>query len=167
MGLRTILTGNEETLRKQCREVTEFDSRLHTLLEDMAETLREAHGAGLAAPQVGVLRRVCLVAASGEPDAKPIEMINPRIVKTEGEQTGPEGCLSIPGKTGLVSRPFKVKVKAFDRHGKPFSVTAEDFEARAFCHEIDHLEGKLYTDIMERFMTTEELLEMDREAEEE
>jgi peptide deformylase len=158
MGLRTILTDSDPALRKPSREVTNFDKRLHILLDDLAETLEQAKGAGLAAPQVGVLRRVCLVNID-----EPIEMCNPRIVLREGEQEGAEGCLSVPGKTGLVKRPDRIVVEAQDRNGKPFTVEGEGFLARAFCHEIDHLDGRLYTDVMERFMTMEEIAELDNE----
>ena len=158
MGLRRIITGKDSALRKRSREIAIFDRRLHTLLDDLAETLENAKGAGLAAPQVGVLRRVCLVNID-----EPIELCNPRIVSYEGEQEGAEGCLSVPGKTGLVKRPEKVVVEAQDRNGKHFTIEGEGFLARAFCHEIDHLDGKLYTDIMERFMTLEELAELENE----
>lgn len=158
MGLRTILTDRDPALRKQSREVTNFDKRLHALLDDLAETLEHAKGAGLAAPQIGVLRRVCVININ-----EPIELCNPRILSSEGEQEGAEGCLSVPGKTGLVKRPDRVIVEAQDRNGKPFAVEAEGFLARAFCHELDHLDGKLYTDIMERFMTIEEIAELENE----
>ncbi len=158
MGLRRIITGKDSALRKRSREIANFDRRLHTLLDDLAETLENAKGAGLAAPQVGVLRRVCLINID-----EPIELCNPRIVSYEGEQEGAEGCLSVPGKTGLVKRPEKVVVEAQDRNGKHFTIEGEGFLARAFCHEIDHLDGKLYTDIMERFMTLEELAELENE----
>ncbi|MDR1668359.1 MAG: peptide deformylase [Oscillospiraceae bacterium] len=157
MGLRTILKGGDPALRKPSRDVTNFDKRLHILLDDLAETLEHAKGAGLAAPQVGVLRRVCFINIE-----EPIELCNPRIVSREGEQEGAEGCLSVPGKTGIVKRPDKVVVEAQDRYGKRFTVEGEGFLARAFCHEIDHLDGVLYTDIMERFMTMEEIAELDK-----
>ena len=155
MALRKIITDSDSSLRKKSRPVEKFDRRLHALLDDMTETLADACGAGLAAPQIGVLRRVCIVNADEERGL--VELINPVITRTEGEQEGPEGCLSVPGKTGIVKRPFRVWVDAFDRSGKPFSVVGEDFEARAFCHEIDHLDGKLYTDIVIRYMTAEEI----------
>lgn len=160
MGLRTILTGDDPALRKQSRVVTNFDKRLHSLLDDLAETLEQVGGAGLAAPQIGVLRRVCIINIDGL-----IELCNPHIVVADGEQEGAEGCLSLPGKTGLVKRPNHVTVEAQDRNGKHITLEGEGFLARAFCHELDHLDGKLYTDIMERFMTIEELLEPDEEEE--
>ncbi|MDR0326648.1 MAG: peptide deformylase [Oscillospiraceae bacterium] len=162
MGLRTILSGDDPALRKQSREVTNFDRRLHSLLDDLAETLEHACGAGLAAPQVGVLRRVFIVNID-----ELIEFINPRIVFSGGTQEGAEGCLSIPGRTGLVTRPERVTVQAQDRHGKLFEVEGDGYLARAFCHELDHLDGRLYTDIMERFMTEEELAELAQEDEDE
>ncbi len=142
MAIRNILNDSDPLLRKKCRPVTEFDDRLHTLLDDMNETLILANGAGLAAPQVGVLRRVAIVSV----DDDFYEMINPEIVETEGEETAPEGCLSIPGVCGTVSRPLRVTVEAEDRNGKKFRATGEGLLARAFCHEIDHLDGILFTD---------------------
>lgn len=129
MALRNILTREDDTLFKHSREVTKFDSRLHMLLDDMQETLKDANGAGLAAPQVGVLRRVILVIS--QDDSGYVELINPEIVHSEGEQVGPEGCLSVPGLCGIVSRPMKVTVKAFDRNGKPIEMTGEGLSARA------------------------------------
>ena len=160
MGLRTILSDSDPALRKTSRTVANFDKRLHDLLDDLAETLAHAEGAGLAAPQVGVLRRVCIVNID-----RLTEMVNPRILTSDGEQEGAEGCLSIPGKTGLVKRPDHVIVEAQDRFGKPAVFEAEGFAARAYCHEIDHLDGRLYTDVMERFMTPEELLELEKDDE--
>ena len=142
MALRNIVHDGDPVLRKKCREVTEFNERLHVLLDDMNETLVHANGAGLAAPQVGVLRRVAIVSV----DDKYYELINPEIIKTEGEETSPEGCLSIPGVCGTVSRPYKVTVKAQDRYGKEYTARGEGLLARAFCHEIDHLDGILFTD---------------------
>ncbi len=153
MAIRNIVKFGDSVLEKECRKVENFDARLHQLLDDMKETLADANGAGLAAPQVGVLRQVCIVDV-GE---GPIELINPEIVKTEGEQTGLEGCLSNPDKWGIVTRPMKVTVKAQDRNGKHFKVTGEELCARAFCHEIDHLHGVLFTTHATRMMTTEEL----------
>ncbi|MDR0293312.1 MAG: peptide deformylase [Oscillospiraceae bacterium] len=158
MGLRTILTDSDPALRKQSRAVTNFDRRLHALLDDLAETLKHANGAGLAAPQIGVLRRVCVVGFE-----EPIELCNPKIIVSDGTQEGAEGCLSLPGRTGLVKRPCRVTVEAQDRHGKPVVYEAEDFLARVFCHEIDHLDGTLYTDVMERFMTEEEVAALEEE----
>lgn len=142
MAIRNILTDNDPTLRKKSREVTVFDERLHTLLDDMHETMVAANGVGLAAPQVGILRKVVVI----EVDDTYIELINPVIVEVKGEQTGAEGCLSLPGVCGTVTRPNYVKVKAVDRHGNSFDVSGEGLLARAFCHEIDHLDGTLFSD---------------------
>jgi peptide deformylase len=159
MGLRTIITEEGSALRKPSREVTNFDKRLHILLDDLAETLKRVNGAGLAAPQVGVLRRVCIICI----EEKLTELINPRIISANGEQEGAEGCLSVPGRTGLVRRPNHVILEAQDRHGKPFVTEGKEFLARAFCHELDHLDGILYTDVMERFLTAEEIAELEEE----
>jgi peptide deformylase len=145
MGLRIILSDKDPTLRKPCREVTNFDKRLHMLLDDLAETLERADGAGLAAPQIGVLRRVCVVINEDEL----IELCNPVLMFKEGEQEGAEGCLSVNNKTGLVKRPNRVIVEAQDRHGKPIVFDCDDFLARVFCHEIDHLDGVMYIDKIE------------------
>ena len=159
MALRTILEYPDVSLRKISRAVTKFDKRLHILLDDMAETLRDIGGAGLAAVQVGVLRRVCVVEVE---ENNLIEFINPEVIETDGEQSGPEGCLSIPGKSGLVTRPLKVRVRAFDRHGNPFEAEGEDLKARAICHELDHLDGKLYTDLAVKMAdSVEELMTID------
>ena len=154
MALRKIALQGEECLTKVCRPVTEFNDRLHTLLDDMAETLEEAGGVGLAAPQVGILRRVCIVLNE---DDEIIELINPEIVYTEGEETALEGCLSVPGKWGIVTRPNVVRVRAQDRYGRPFEVEGEGLTARAFCHEIEHLDGHLYTEHIDHFLSEEEL----------
>ncbi len=130
-----------------------FDRKLHQLLDDMQDTLYEANGAGLAAPQVGVLRRVCIVDVGDGP----IELINPEIVATEGEQTGPEGCLSLPNEWGEVTRPMRVTVRAQNRKGKWFETTGDELCARAFCHEIDHLHGVVFTDKASRMLTQEEI----------
>ncbi len=142
MALRNIVIEGDPVLRKKCRPVTEFNERLHMLLDDMNETLIYANGAGLAAPQVGILKRVAIVSV----DDDFYELINPEIIKTEGEEVSVEGCLSIPELRGTVNRPFKVTVRAFDRYGKEYTVRGEGLLARAFCHEIDHLDGILYTD---------------------
>lgn len=155
MALRKIVEQGDECLNRICRPVTEFNARLHALLDDMNETLTEANGAGLAAPQVGVLRRVCLV-LDEEEDAY-LELINPEILETSGEQTGLEGCLSVPGKWGIVTRPNVVRVRAQDRFGNWFEVEGEELMARAFCHEIEHLDGHLYTEHIDHFLTEEEL----------
>ena len=156
MGLRKILTDKEPALHKTCRPVTEFDSKLHKLLDDMQETLEEANGVGLAAPQVGILRRVFLVDVGAE-DNEIVEFINPEIIETDGEQVGPEGCLSVPGKYGLVKRPYYAKVRAQDRNGEWFEAEGEELIGRCFCHENDHLDGIIYTEVMERLLTEEEL----------
>ena len=153
MGLRKILTDAEPALHKTCRPVNNFDSRLHTLLDDMRETLIESGGVGLAAPQVGILRRVVLV-DNGE---EVLELVNPTLVETDGEQVGPEGCLSVPGKYGLVKRPYYAKVRAQDRFGNWYEAEGEELTARCFCHELDHLDGIIYTEVMDRYLTDEEL----------
>ena len=155
MALRKIVEQGDECLTKVCRPVTEFNSRLHELLDDMVETLADANGAGLAAPQVGVLRRVCIV--MDEDSEEYIELINPEIVAQSGEQTGLEGCLSMPGKWGIVTRPNVVRVRAQDRDGQWFEVEGEELTARAFCHEIEHLDGHLYTEHIDHFLSDEEL----------
>ena len=142
MAIRNILQLGDPTLRKKSFEVTDFGEKTWQLLDDMKETLIKADGAGLAAPQVGVLRRIFIVMVDG----KYYECINPVIVKSKGSQTGEEGCLSVKGKYGTVTRPTMVEVKAFDRNGKPFTIKAEGFLARAFCHENDHLDGVIYVD---------------------
>lgn len=142
---RKIVELGDEALRKTCKRMEKFDLRLWLLLRDMKETMNKADGVGLAAPQVGILRRVVVIDV-GE---GLIELVNPEIVETSGEQAGPEGCLSIPGRRGYVVRPNKVKVKAQDRNGKNFEIEGEGLLARALCHEIDHLDGKLYIDVMD------------------
>ena len=153
MALRKILTDAESALHKTCKPVENFDKKLHTLLDDMRDTLIESGGVGLAAPQVGILRRVVLVDTGEEI----LELINPALVETDGEQTGPEGCLSVPGKYGLVKRPYYAKVRAQDRNGDWYEAEGEELIARCFCHELDHLDGIIYTEIMERFLSDEEL----------
>lgn len=142
---RKIVKLGDETLRKTSKRMEKFDLRLWLLLRDMRETMSKADGVGLAAPQVGILRRVVVIDVGDGP----IELVNPEIIEAEGEQAGAEGCLSIPGRTGYVARPNKVKVKAQDRNGKPFEIEGEGLLARALCHEIDHLDGRLYIDIMD------------------
>ena len=156
MGLRKILTDKEPALHKVCKPVTAFDKKLHMLLDDMAETLIDSGGVGLAAPQVGILRRVVLVDVGME-ENEIIELINPEMIATDGEQYGPEGCLSVPGKYGLVRRPNYAKVRAQDRYGDWYEVEGEELIARCFCHELDHLDGIVYTEVMDRFLTEEEL----------
>ncbi len=153
MGIRKILTDKDPALHKVCRPVEKFDRRLHKLLDDMAETLEEANGVGLAAPQVGILRRVVIV----DTGDGLLELVNPTLVETDGEQEGPEGCLSVPGKYGLVKRPYYAKVRAQDRYGEWYEAEGEELIGRCFCHELDHLDGIVYTQVMERFLTEEEL----------
>ena len=153
MGLRKILTDKDPALHKVCRPVEKFDRRLHKLLDDMVDTMLDANGVGLAAPQVGILRRVVVV-DTGEGI---LELVNPTIIETDGEQVGAEGCLSVPGKYGLVKRPYYAKVRAQDRNGDWFEVEGEEIIARCFCHELDHLDGIVYTEVMERFLRDEEL----------
>ena len=153
MALRKILTDAEPALHKVCKPVEKFDAKLHTLLDDMQDTLIESGGVGLAAPQVGILRRVVLV----DTEEEILELINPTLVETDGEQVGAEGCLSVPGKYGLVKRPYYAKVKAQDRFGNWYEAEGEELIARCFCHELDHLDGIIYTEVMERFLTEEEL----------
>ena len=161
MGLRKILTDKEPALHKVCKPVTNFDSKLFKLLDDMRDTLIESGGVGLAAPQVGILRRVVLVDVGME-DNEIVEFINPELIETDGEQCGAEGCLSVPGKYGLVKRPMYAKVRAQDRNGDWFEAEGEELIARCFCHELDHLDGIIYTEVMERYLTEDELI-MDEE----
>ena len=153
MGIRKILTDKEPALHKVCKPVEVFDRKLHKLLDDMVDTLEEAQGVGLAAPQVGILRRVVIV----DTGDGILELINPTMVETSGEQVGAEGCLSVPGKYGLVKRPMYAKVRAQDRNGEWYEAEAEELIARCFCHELDHLDGIVYTEVMEYFLTEEEL----------
>ncbi len=161
MALRTIIEKGDKTLSKKCRPVTEINKRIITLLDDMIDTLLDSGGVGLAAPQVGILRRIVLVMDTNKTELSPeeqiIELINPEIIETEGEQDGPEGCLSVPGVFGMVSRPMRVKVRAMDRNGEMFEVWGEGLTARAFCHEIDHLEGVLFLERSTHILTDEEL----------
>jgi peptide deformylase len=164
MALRNIVTVGDPILNKKCRTVTKFDDRLATLLDDMAETLHDANGVGLAGPQVGVLRRVVVV-DTGDED---LELVNPEIIeKGEETQTGLEGCLSVPGEYGVVTRPNHVVVRAQDRNGEWYEVEGDELIARAFCHELDHLDGHLYTEIAQRMLTPEELEQLRREDDEE
>ena len=156
MALRKILSDQDPALHKTCKIVENFDSKLHRLLDDMRETLIESGGVGLAAPQVGIPRRVVLV-DNGE---KILELVNPTLLETSGEQEGPEGCLSVEGRYGLVKRPYYAKVRAQDRNGNWFETDGEELTARCFCHELDHLDGILYTHVMERFLTDKEMKEL-------
>ena len=133
----------DDCLRKVCRPVEEITPRVLTLLDDMTETMRHADGVGLAAPQVGILRRIVVIEVE---EGNVIELINPKIIATAGEQVGAEGCLSVPGRRGTVKRPKHVTVRATNRHGETFEISGSDLLARAFCHELDHLDGKLYVD---------------------
>lgn len=155
MALRRIFTDQEPALHKVCKPVTNFDRKLHRLLDDMTDTLIDSQGVGLAAPQVGILRRVVLVDTGEEI----LELVNPTLLETSGEQEGPEGCLSVPGKYGLVKRPNYAKVRAQDRNGEWFEAEGEELVARCFCHELDHLDGIVYTEVMDRFLTDEEIQE--------
>ena len=144
MAKLNIRTEGDEVLRKVCRPVEKITPRVLTLLDDMVETMRHADGVGLAAPQVGVLRRIVVIET--EP-GNVIELINPKIIAFGGEQVGTEGCLSVPGKSGTVKRPMFVTVRALNRHGQEIEISGNELLARAFCHELDHLDGKLYIDI--------------------
>lgn len=146
MAIRKIREWGEEVLTKKCKDVTEVTPRILELIEDMFDTMYEANGVGLAAPQVGILKRIVVIDVTGE---DPYILINPTIIEKSGEQTGQEGCLSIPGKAGDVTRPETVKVTAFDINMKPFELEGTELLARAICHELDHLEGKLYVDLVE------------------
>ena len=163
MALRRIVLQGEDCLTKVCRPVTDFNNRLHILLNDMTDTLLDSGGVGLAAPQVGILRRVCVVQNEND---EIIELINPEIVYTRGEQTGLEGCLSVPGKFGVVTRPEVVRVRAQDRDGNFFEVEDSDLTARCFCHEIEHLDGHLFVEHTDHLLTEEELQEYIRRQEE-
>ena len=170
MALRNILKEGDETLAKHCRPVTAFNERLHTLLDDMKDTMGDADGVGLAAPQVGILRRAVIVLETNvDEGAEPyvIELVNPEILESDGEQEGPEGCLSVPGVYGWVRRPEHVKVRAQDRNGTFFEVEGHGLTARAFCHEIEHLEGHLFLEKSEHIMSEEELEEYYSSGEEE
>ena len=146
MAIRMIRTMGDPILTKKCKEVKEMTPRIRELIEDMFETMYEASGVGLAAPQVGILKRIVVIDTTGE---DPIVMINPRILETSGTQTGGEGCLSVPGKTGTVTRPNYVKAVAFDENMQEYEIEGTELLARAICHETDHLEGQLYVDKVE------------------
>ena len=156
MAIRKIVTIGDEGLRKVCRKQEKFDLRLAILLKDMADTMYKAEGVGLAAPQVGILRRVVVVDVS-EDHSRLTEMVNPEILERSGSQTGREGCLSVPERQGVVTRPNHVKVRYQDRKGNFVEKEAEGLEARAICHELDHLDGVLYVDVMDRELTEEEI----------
>ena len=149
MAIRKIIELGDEKLRKTCKPVEKFDLRLRVLLKDMADTMYKAQGVGLAAPQVGILRRIAVVEVE---EGELIELINPKIIAYAGEQQEQEGCLSIPDKWGITSRPAHVTVRAMNRKGETFEITGSDLLARALCHEIDHLDGKLFTDHVIRYV---------------
>lgn len=155
MAIRKIVTQGDPLLNKKCRTVTDFNRRLHILLDDMRDTLTEAQGAGLAAPQVGILRRAVIIDCGEDQDF--LELINPEILEQSGEQTGPEGCLSVPGKWGMVTRPNFVRIRAQDRYGNWFEAEGDELMARCFCHEIEHLEGHLYVEHIDHFLSEEEM----------
>jgi len=165
MALRNILKIGEERLRKNSRPVTVFDDRLHLIIDDMRDTLLDSGGVGLAAPQVGVLRRIVLVMDTNKEgltdEEQIIELVNPEIIEVSGSQTGPEGCLSVPGDYGIVTRPEEVTVRAQDRFGNVFTVSGYGLTARCFCHECDHLDGILFVDKAERMLDPDELGEDD------
>lgn len=155
MATRKIREIGDPVLGKRCKEVTEVTPRLHELIDDMFETLREESGVGLAAPQVGILKQVVVIDTTGE---DPLLLINPKILEISGEQEGYEGCLSVPGKTGQVKRPNYVKAVAYDKNLTPFEIEGTELLARAICHEVDHLEGHLYVERVEGpLMNTEDL----------
>jgi len=156
MATRKIITIGDETLRKVCRKQEKFDLRLAILLKDMADTMYKAEGVGLAAPQVGILRRIVVIDVTADHSGLR-ELINPEILERSGSQTGREGCLSVPERQGVVTRPMKVKARYQDRHGNWQELEAEGLEARAVCHELDHLDGVLYVDKMDRELTPEEI----------
>ena len=158
MALRNILTQGDPTLAKVSRPVEKFDERLHVLLDDMKETLAEANGAGLAAPQIGILRRVVVVVDDND---EMVELVNPELIHMEGEQVGLEGCLSVPGQYGVVARPYKARVRAQDRNGNFFEMDGEEIVARCFCHELEHLDGHLFVERADRLYTIEELEAME------
>ncbi|MBO5292001.1 MAG: peptide deformylase [Lachnospiraceae bacterium] len=160
MAIRNIREIGEDVLTKKCKEVQEMTDRTRELIEDMIETMYEANGVGLAAPQVGVLKRIVVIDTTGE---DLLVMINPRIVETSGEQTGYEGCLSVPGKTGVVTRPNYVKAVALDEEMQPFEVEGTELLARAICHELEHLDGHLYVEKVEGELKDVDELEEDGE----
>ena len=163
MALRNIREIGDPILNQRAKEVREMTPNLRALIEDMVETMRHANGVGLAAPQVGVLKRLVVIECE---EGELHVLINPEIVERDGEQTGYEGCLSVPGKTGIVTRPNHVKVKALNETMEPVTVEGEELLARALCHELDHLDGHLYTEMAEELYTNEELEEMQAEEEE-
>lgn len=165
MALRNIREMGDPVLTKPCKTVKEMNHRTRELIDDMFDTMYEAQGVGLAAPQVGILKRIVVIDVTGE---DPLLLINPEILETAGEQTGYEGCLSVPGKTGMVTRPNYVKVRAYDIDLQPFELEGEELLARAVCHELDHLDGHLYVEKVEgELMNTQDAENMDEWEEEE
>ena len=160
MATRKVREMGDPVLSKKCKEVTEITPRLQELIDDMFETLYEENGVGLAAPQVGILKRIVVIDTTGE---DPLLLINPKILETSGEQDGYEGCLSVPGKSGKVTRPNYVKAFAYDENMEPFEIEGTEMAARCYCHELEHLDGHLYTERVERYLTDEEIEEMMRE----
>lgn len=163
MAIRKIRTIGDEILRKKCKPIKEITPRITDLIKDMFETMYEANGVGLAAPQVGILKQIVVIDVE---DGNQYVLINPEIIETDGEQTGPEGCLSVPGKSGTVTRPNHVKVKAFDADMQPFVLEGEELLARAICHECDHLSGELFVDKVEGEIEDVTLEEEEEEVEE-
>ena len=161
MAIRNIVKDGDPVLRKICRSVISFDEKLATLIDDMLDTMYEANGVGLAAPQVGILKRIVVIDTTGE---DPILMINPRIIETSGEQTGYEGCLSVPGKSGMVTRPNYVKAVAYNENMEQFTIEGTELMARAICHELEHLDGHLYVEKVEgSLVDNSELMEEEYE----
>lgn len=170
MAIRPILEMPDEALLRKSREVTSFDERFHKIMDDMIDTVIDSGGVGLAAPQVGVLRRAVIVLETNveeDEDEYLIELVNPEIIEFSGEQCGPEGCLSVPGNFGIVTRPMYAKVRAQDRFGEFFEVEGEGLTARAFFHEIDHLDGIVFTEKAERMLDPEEMMPIDEDYEDE
>ncbi|MCI8408992.1 MAG: peptide deformylase [Lachnospiraceae bacterium] len=166
MALRNIREMGDDILNKKAKSVKEMTERTKTLIEDMLETMYEANGVGLAAPQVGILKRIVVIDVSPGEEPEPIILINPEILETSGEQTGYEGCLSVPGMSGIVTRPNYAKVKAQDINMKEIIIEGEELLARALCHEIDHLDGHLYVERVEGDLISNEELYAQMEAEE-
>lgn len=160
MAIRNIREIGDEVLGKQCREVSEMTPRIRELIDDMLDTMYEANGVGLAAPQVGILKRIVVIDVTGE---DPMVLINPRILETSGEQTGSEGCLSVPGKSGTVTRPAYVKAEALNENMERYEIEGTELLARAICHELDHLDGVLYVERVEGEIVDLEDLEEEEE----
>ena len=163
MAIRTIREYGDEVLTRVCKDVKEITPRISELIDDMFETMYEANGVGLAAPQVGILKRLVVIDTTGE---DPHVLINPQILETDGEQTGYEGCLSLPGKSGVVTRPNYVKVRAYDRNMEVYELEGTELLARAICHELDHLDGHMYVDMVEGELVNNEDLMREEDQEE-